>query len=167
MSINDLIGIVAKHPLAILLALGPMPLLAWLLGWLSGNDGGRSPWKYLYSALVYAACIPGMLAGVLTMYSLFFLSANLLQIDILVYVLPIVLMILSLVVINKNVDFARVPGFDRLSGLMLIIGVSFAVALFIVKSRVWIIFGSSIATLFFIAIFAFFLLKWGSHKLFR
>ncbi|MDH3647637.1 MAG: hypothetical protein OER80_12780 [Gammaproteobacteria bacterium] len=167
MSVNDLIAAAAQHPLAILLALGPLPVLAWLVGRFSADEGERSPWKYLYSVLVYAACIPGILAAVLTGYSLFFIRANLLQVNILIYGLPIVIMILTLVVIGRYVDFARVPGFDRLSGLMLIIGISFAIALFIVKTRIWIFFGSSIATLFVIAILAFILLKWGSKKLFR
>jgi hypothetical protein len=167
MSINDLIGVAARHPLVILLTLGPLPVLAWLVGVLSGRDGERSPWKYLFSVLVYAACVPGILAAVLTGYSLFFIRSNLLQVDLLVHGLPIVIMILTLVLIGKRVDFARVPGFDRLSGLMLLIAISFAVALFIVKTRIWIIFGSSIATLFFIAVAAFVLMKWASHKLFR
>ena len=167
MTINDLIGVAGQHPLAILLTLGQLPILAWLLGRAAGSDGEREPWKYLYSALVYGACVPGILAAVLTAYSLFFIRLNLLQVNILVYLLPIVIMILTLFVIGRNVNFAAVPGFDRLSGLMLILGISFAVALFIVKTRIWIFFGSSITTLFFIAIGAFILLKWGSRKLFR
>ncbi len=167
MSINDLIEVAARHPLALLLSLGPLPVLAWVLGGMAGSEGERSPWKYLYSVLVYAACVPGIFAGVLTAYNLFFIRSNLLQVNVLVHGLPIVVMILTLVIIGKNVDTSRIPGFDRLSGLMLVIGISFAVALFIVKMRIWILFGSSIATLFLLAAVAFVLLKWGSHKLFR
>ena len=167
MTINDLVGIAGQHPFVILLALGPLPVLAWFLGNWSGSDGEYSPWKYLYSILVYAACVPGILAAVLTGYSVFFLQSNLMQVNILVYGLPVVAMILTLVVIGKQVEFARIPGFDRLSGLMLILGISFAAALLIVKARIWIVFGSSLATLFVIAILAFILLKWGSAKLFR
>jgi hypothetical protein len=167
MTINDLVSFVGQHPLAIVLILGPLPVLAWFVGNLSGTDGEYSPWKYYYSVLVYAACVPGILAAVLTGYSLFFLKANLMQVNILVYGLPVVAMILTLVVIGKQVDFARIPGFDRLSGLMLILGISFAAALFIVKARIWLVFGSSMATLLVIAIVAFILLRWGSAKLFR
>ncbi len=167
MSINDLIDVAARHPLALLLAMGPLPIAAWALGVIAGSEGERSPWKYIYSVLVYAACVPGIFAGVLTAYNLFLIRSNLLQVNLLVYGLPIVVMILTLVIIGKSVDTSRIPGFDRLSGLMLVIGISFAVALFIVKMRIWILFGSSIATLFLLAAAAFVLLKWGSHKLFR
>ena len=167
MSVNDLTALAGEHPLAVLAILGPLPLLAWLVGRMSGREGGRSPWKYLYSGLVYAACVPGILAAVLTAYSLFFVRADLLQVNLLVHLLPIVVMVLTLVVIGKDVDFDRVPGFDRLSGLMLILGVSFTAALFVVKLRVWLFFGSSIATLFLLAVAAFLVLMWGSHKLFR
>lgn len=167
MSINDLIAVVAQHPWAVLVALGPLPILAWILGWVAGSDGERTPWKYAFSVLVYAACVPGILACVLTAYSLFFVRANLLQVNVLVYGLPIVIMVLTLAVIGKIVDFKRVPGFDRISGLMLVLALSFGVALFIVKTRIWIVFGSSIATLFLLAIAAFLLFRWGSYKLFR
>jgi len=60
-----------------------------------------------------------------------------------------------------------VPGFDRLSGLMVMIGCSFAIALVIQKTRIFIFFGGSIERLFGLAIGVFALLKWGMYMLFR
>lgn len=167
MTINDLIAAASQYPLAIVLLLGPLPVFAWLLGRVSAGAATETPWRNLYSVLVYAACIPGIMAAVLTAYSLFFTRTNLLQVNILVYLLPIVVMIATLALIGRKVDFDSIPGFDRLSGLMLVLAISFAVALFIVKSRIWLFFGSSIMTLLLVAIAAFFLLRWGGSKLFR
>jgi hypothetical protein len=76
-------------------------------------------------------------------------------------------MIATLALIRRNVDFALVPGFDRLSGLMVMIGCSFAIALAIQKTRIWIFFGGSIERLIALAVGIFALLKWGTHQFFR
>ena len=59
------------------------------------------------------------------------------------------------------------PGFDRLSGLMVMMGCSFAIALAIQKTSIWLFFGGPIAQLFVLAAGAFGLLKWGAYMLFR
>ena len=103
----------------------------------------------------------------MTAYSLFFTRSNLLDASLLIYFLPIVSMIVSLVFIRKNVDFNSVPGFDRLSGLMAMLGCSFVIALAIQKTNIWIFFGGSIEILLVMAVAIFALLKWGVYMLFR
>ena len=117
--------------------------------------------------LVYLVCIPGLLAGVLTGYQLFFQRADLLNANIAVYFLPIISMIVTLIFIHKTVNFENVPGFDRISGLIVMIGCSFVIALAIDKTRIWLLFHGSIAMLFALAAGIFALLKWGSYMLFR
>ena len=108
-----------------------------------------------------------MFASVLTAYALFFGHENLLGVNLLVYFLPIVSMVVTLVFIRKSVPFDAVPGFDRLSGLMVMVGCSFAVALAIQKTNIWIFFGGSIERLLALAGGVFALLKWGTYVLFR
>lgn len=168
MTTREFIQAVDRHPLILLAAFALPPLLAWACGRLHGKDGGSTtPWKYIYSVLVYAACVPGLFAAVLTAYALFFTRENLLDANLLVYFLPIASMVVTLVRIRKNVSFDEVPGFDRLSGLMVMIGLSFAVALAIDKTRIWVWFAGSIGTLFLLALGVFALLKWGCYTLFR
>ncbi len=168
MTTRDLIHQAGQHPVALAVALATPPLVALLVGRLHDRGrGGAGPWKYLYAVLVYLACVPGMFAGVLTAYTLFFSRENLLDTNLLVYFLPIVSMIITLVLIRKNVAFDEVPGFDRLSGLMVMVGCSFAIALAIQKTRVWIFFGGSIERLFILAAGIFGLMKWGAYMLFR
>jgi hypothetical protein len=144
------------------------PLLAIVAGWIHGRGrGAAAPWRYLYSALVYSVCIPGIGAAVLTAYTLFFTHESLLDKDLLVYVLPIVSMALTLVFIRRSVSFDDVPGFDRLSGLMTLIGVTFLLLLVIQKTFIGIFFGASITMLIAIGAFLFALLKWGTSALFR
>lgn len=168
MTTREFIQAVDRHPLILVAVFVVVPLLAWACGRLHGKGrGGTAPWKYIYSVLVYAACVPGLFAAVLTAYALFFTRENLLDASLLVYFLPIVSMVVALVGIRKRVSFDEVPGFDRLSGLMVTIGLSFAIALAIDKTRIWIWFGGSIETLAVVAVGIFGLLKWGAHTLFR
>ena len=168
MTTSELIHLVDQHPLLLLTAFVAPPVAAWVVGRLHvRGQGGVAPWKYVYSALVYLACVPGLFASVLTAYALFMTHENLLQVSLLIYFLPIVSMIVTLVFIRKSVPFDDVPGFDRLSGLMVMVGCSFAVALAIQKTNIWIFFGGSIEKLFLLAAGVFALLKWGTYMLFR
>src|SRR5215471_1821155 len=168
MTINDLTHLAGKYPLILTAVFVALPLIAWLLGKIhSPGCGGGIPWKYFYSVLVYLACIPGMFAAVLTAYKLFITKENLEDVNLLVYVLPFVSMIVTLIFIRKTVSFELIPGFNRLSGLMVMIGCSFAIALAILKTNIWIFFGGSLEKLFLLAAGAFALLKWGTYMLFR
>ena len=168
MTIRDLIRLSDQHPFVLAGAFVAPPVVAWLLGRIHARgQGGGSPWKYLYAVLVYLACVPGLFAAVITAYTLFFSHENLLDASLLVYFLPIVSMVVTLIFIRKNVSFDEVPGFDRLSGLMMMMGCSFALALAIQKTRIWIVFGGSIELLFALALGVFALLKWGAYMLFR
>ena len=143
MTTRELIEMADRYPLILGLAFMLPPVLAWIIGHLHGKDrGAESPWKYVYSVLVYAVCVPGLFSAVLTGYTLFFSRENLLDASLLAYFTPIVSMIVTLVFIRKSVSFDDVPGFDRLSGLMMMIGCSFAFALAVDKTRIWIWFGA-------------------------
>ena len=168
MTTRDLIQWAGEHSVVLLPAFIAPPVLAWLVGRLHGRDQGKfAPWKYLYAVLVYLVCVPGMFAGVITAYTLFFSGENLLDANLLVYFLPIASMVATLVLIRKNVSFDDVPGFDRLSGLMVMVGCSFIIALVIQKTRIFVFFGGSIEKLFLLAAGVFALLKWGTYMLFR
>jgi hypothetical protein len=168
MTVRDLIKWLGDYPWVLLTVFTALPVLAWLLRLGHGpGNGARAPWKYAYSALVYLACMPGMCSAVLTAYALFFRNENLLDANLLVYVLPIVSMTVTLIFVHKNVGFDAVPGFDRLSGLMIMMACSFALALAVHKTRIFVGFFGSIERLFLLAAGIFALLKWGAYMLFR
>jgi hypothetical protein len=76
-------------------------------------------------------------------------------------------MVATLVVIGRNARWKNLPGVDRLTALISVLAISFSVALFIQKTRVWIIFGGRFTTLIAIALISFVVLKWSLYKLFR
>ena len=64
-------------------------------------------------------------------------------------------------------SFDDIPGFDRLSGLMVVIAITFVLVLAIEKTRIWLFFGGSITRLILLVAGLLALLKWGAYMLFR
>jgi hypothetical protein len=167
-TLREALSWAGQRPIALVVMFVVPPVLVWLLRFFhSRTRGGEAPWKYIYAVLVYLVCVPGILAAVVTCYTLFFTHESLLDVNVLVYLLPLASMAATLLLMRQSVSFDAVPGFDRLSGLMVMIAVSFAIALAIQKLRIWIVFGASIQVLFALAAFVFLLLKWGAHTFFR
>ena len=121
MTVEQIINQLGNYPSIILSYFGIM-LGVSLLGLLLVKERNfKSPINYLYGGLVYLVAIPGLLSVILLLYSFFFLNTNILQLDIVTYYVPIVFMIATLLIIKKTIPLKRIPGFDRLSGLVMLI----------------------------------------------
>lgn len=112
------------------------PITALLAWWLGKGEGGISPWKYLYGVLVYLICIPGIFSITLNIYLFLFERKSIWEVDIFTQILPIISMLLTLIFIRKNVSFDLIPGFDKLSALMLIIGLILILMWFIDRTHI-------------------------------
>jgi len=168
MSVKDFILFVEQYSTGIGLVFILIPLTSFLVGKMHPRkEKIVSPLRYVYSFLVYLTCVPGMLSAVVTAYSLFFLRANLLEVNFLIYFLPMVSMFVTLMIIARNVTLDDIPGFDRLSDLMVLLGVTFFITLGIQKTRLWILFAANILVLFLIMMVLFLLLRWSAHSLFK
>ncbi|MDQ7782573.1 MAG: hypothetical protein RDU20_06830, partial [Desulfomonilaceae bacterium] len=168
MTVRELLVLASYYPWHLTTYFVVVPVVSGLLVIAHGpGRGDAAPWKYLYSALIHMTCIPGILAAIVTGYSLFFTRENLLDANVLVYILPIASMAVTLIIIRRNVSFDDIPGFDRISGLMILLAVTFVLVLGIQRTRIWLFFGSSILTLIALTAVLFALLKWGTYLLFR
>jgi len=166
MTIQDLINLLNKHPLVLVTVFCAIPFGAFLSGVLQGDRKcSESKIKYLYSVLIYLSCIPGIFSAVLTAYSLFFLRADLLRVNFLVYILPIISMVATLKIIKRKNSFDDIPGFDRILGLMLMMGVSFVVAFIVYRTVVFIGFIGGLGGLLVVALVVFILLKIAAAKM--
>lgn len=143
-------------------------MLVWSLGFITYDREGRIMFiDYAYSILIYLVSIPGVISAVLIGYSLFLVRQNLLEVNFLVYFVPVISMGLSFFLIGRRVSFDRLPGFGRLSGLMIMIGLSFLVVLVLFKLRIIIGFFASMESLVVIGIAVFAMFKYASAKLFK
>jgi len=165
-TVEDVIRYIGSYPLHVTLFFGLPPFLALVVGFFHKSGFIARPTDYCYSVLVYMVCIPGIIACVLIAYNLFFIHGNLLRVNVLVYFMPIAAMIVTLAIIKRKTDFKRLPGFDHLAGLMIVIGITFVILLLIYKTRIFIGFFSSIFSLVLFGIFLFILLRIGFKKIF-
>jgi hypothetical protein len=167
MTIDQLIALLVEHPAAVACLLVVSPVAAAGTGVCHTRDQGNdSPWKYVYMLLIYLACVPGIFAAVLAGYLFLFQGLNLLKLDLVVHFLPIAMMIVTLALINRKVrSFDGIPGFGRLSGLMLLLAISFAAAFALHRMHFGIVFFGSLGQFVLIAVAAFALLKWSARKM--
>ncbi|MBN2443714.1 MAG: hypothetical protein JXJ04_20300 [Spirochaetales bacterium] len=166
MTIDQIIKTASNFNLFILVFFLVIPLFCILLRFIHKRDQGHlSPWKYYYSVLVYLSCIPGMFSSVLTGYALLFIHENLLKVNALVYFLPVVSMVASLLIIRKSVTFDEIPGFKKLYGLILLLAATFIIAFILDKIRIWIFFGGSVFWFFIACVALFFVLKYSARLL--
>ena len=123
MTLQDFFNWVQSNPSYTLAYFIAIPAIALLAGIFAKEEGHQSPWKYLYSGLIYLGCIPGIFAVTLNIYFFFWERRSVMNAELLLQVLPILSMILTLFIIKRNVNLDFVPGFDKLSGFMMIIGI--------------------------------------------
>lgn len=122
MTLQELFQFLGDHPLYITGFFLLMPVIALMANWVCAGQGHLSPWKYLYSALIFAVCVPGVFSVALSVYFFLFQRGNILQTNVLTQILPVLSMVLTISIIRRNVDLENVPGSERISSLMMLIG---------------------------------------------
>lgn len=123
------------HELIVFYAIAT-PLTAILAGVFGKGQGHLSPWRYLYSFLVYLSALPGLFALTLNVYTIGFEGRSLMETDLFTQIIPIVVMILTIWIISRNVSLDLVPGFDRLASLFMLILLIFTILWVLEKTRV-------------------------------
>lgn len=165
MTIEDLLTNLEKYQDFLLLWYVALPLLAFVAGRLAPGLLVNDSWQsYGLSTLVFLAATPGIFAIVLVFYSLFVLGLNLLQVNIILYYVPILSMALTLFLMARATNLTALPGFGRLQGLLLLLTVTFVIWFLLLKLRVWLVFGGSMLALVAGAVIVYFLARWALQK---
>lgn len=122
MTLKDFIDMLGENPAYVIGYFVAILFATALTGWISKEDGYKSPWKYLYMLLIYLACVPGIFAVGLNFYVfLFERNRSIFDASILLQILPIIAMFLTLWTMKRFVNLDYIPGFHRLTGFMVII----------------------------------------------
>ncbi len=121
MTISEFAESSADRPLMFILFFGFILLLAIVAGIIGKGEGHLSPWKYLYSALIYLTCIPAIFIVCLGLYAVTFEGASVMNTDIVTQVVPVLTMIGTLLIVKANVALDRIPGFGKISGLIMML----------------------------------------------
>lgn len=120
----------------------------------------------LWSAVVYAACVPGIFAVVALIYMAAFMRTNLMNIDLLAVFGPIASMIATLGLAGRKVNIGDLPGVDRLGGMLMMLGATFMVVFLLERTRIVVLFHGSVWTLLFLCAVLFIVFKVGMSRVF-
>ncbi|MBK8826843.1 MAG: hypothetical protein IPO26_09060 [Saprospiraceae bacterium] len=159
MTLGQFFETVSNQPNIVLFYFFALPFTAFLSIIFGKNEGHLSPWKYLYTVLVYGACIPGIFALTLNAYLFLFERQPIMQMNMFTQILPILCMLITLWLIKRNVSLNDVPGFDKIGSLFFIITV--------VISMMWILEKTNIFVFTFLPFYQFILLFIGFLVLIR
>jgi hypothetical protein len=167
MTIHDLLQQLARYERALIIGFVALPAATYTLGRIFKVLSAKLMRGWLALA-IYAAVIPGVCMAVIVAYLLFFVRGNLLaELNVVVHLLPLASMGATLWLASRLAPFADIPGFNRLRGLMTLVGLSFVAVLFVHKVFVRIHFFASIEYL--LVLFGLFLVAWrlAAARLFR
>jgi len=165
MSLQDLFAQLDRHPVPVLAYFIGLPLLAWAAGrWHGAGPLYDSPLRWLYSAILYGVCLPGIVAAVAVADNL--AQGRLLQVGVFSQLLPLLSMLVAFGLIRRQANPEEIPGFRRVTGFVLLLGL-LALALFLLlRTRIWVIFGGGMGSLLVMMAALFLLLKWAFDRAF-
>ncbi len=166
MTLTEFFDWVSIHPGWVLGYFIVLPLLALIVGRIAGDNAIYSPWNYIFSALIYLVCVPGLFALTLNIYLFLFERMSILETDILVQWLPVLGMFITLPIIRKQVNLDFVPGFGRLSGLILMILVVLSILWVLDKTRIWFISYLPVSYVLLLFVVLLVTLYWATRKVF-
>jgi len=136
MTLGEFFTRCGESPAIILFYFAAIPLIAILLFLWARDEGHRSPWNYIYSALIYLVCVPGIFAITLSAYLFLFERKSIFDTDVYLQIIPVLSMMVTLWLIKLNVQFRDIPGFGRISALMLVIAVVMTLFLLLEKLHI-------------------------------
>lgn len=120
MTLKEFITLLGDNPSYIIGYFIAILIATLLTGWISKEDGYKSPWKYLYALLIYLVCVPGIFAVGLNFYVfLFERNRSIFNADVYTQILPILGMVTTLWLMKRYIVLDYIPGFQRLAGLMM------------------------------------------------
>jgi len=137
MTLGEFFDWLSAHPAMVIGYFIALPLIAFIACVVGKEEFHLAPWKYVHSSLIYLSALPGIFAITLNIYFFFFDRQKVLDINLFTQVLPIISMIATLFIISKNVKLDSIPGFTKLSSLLLIMMVLISILWILDKTRIW------------------------------
>ena len=139
MTLQEFFNLLSENPIWILAYFILIPFTAMLAGIIGKGEGHLDPWRHLYATLIYLVCVPGIFAVTLSVYVFIFERRSIFETDIYTQILPILSMVATLLLIRRNVSLDLIPGFDKITGLIMMIAATFAFMWVLDKTHIWVV----------------------------
>ncbi len=166
MTIGELFDYVSGNPASILIYSLTIPLATFVISTVADDEAAEKPWNYMLSIMLFLVAVPGVLAVFLNIYLFLFEKQAIMETNIFTQILPILIMIATLLIIQRKADFCDIPGFEKLSAAIIIMGALIVGMWFV--DRVRLIAFSFIPVQYLLLLFVvlFLLIRFGFRKLF-
>lgn len=138
MTLKDFFEYLAANPNLVLFFSIAVPLSAFVIGLLSKGEGHLSPWKYLYSFIIYLVCVPGIFALMFNAYLFLFERQSIWNLNLYTQMLPMIVMAITLAIIRRSVSLDDIPGFEKVGGLLVMITAILMMMWFVDKTRIFV-----------------------------
>lgn len=166
MTLGELIGHLGDNSFYPIFYFLILPFSALLGNFMAKGEGHESPWCFFYTVLIYLSVIPGIFAILLNLYHMMFEKRSIYQMNIMIDILPIVSMIITLILIKRNVPFSAIPGFGKMTGFLSIVACIMVLFFFIEKTNLFIFSALPFIWIIVILIVIFAAISLGTKKLF-
>ena len=169
MTLQELFDLIGNNPTWIIVYFALIPFTALLAGFMGKGEGNLTPWRQLYSVLIYMVCIPGIFAITLSIYFFLFERRSIMDTDVYNQIIPVVSMLATLLLIRNNANMDRIPGFGKVSGLMMVIFATLALMWGLDRTRIHIIAFTRMPFYYVIGIFValFLVVRFGFKRLLK
>lgn len=166
MTLEELFGQISFNPEPVVVYFTMLPLLALSTGFIAGKNTLQKPYPIIFSGLVYAVTIPGLLAVIFIINDISS-GYGWRKLDVWMQVVPVVSMILTYILISRFIPMKEVPGFKRLSGLLMVAGAATLILLLFSKTRIFVVFMGSFWHLLLLFAILFVVIKFGWDRMFK
>lgn len=165
MTLQELLLWTDSHPGFAIAWFLTLPLLALLMGRFHTRTGlANSPLRWCYATVLFGVCVPGILASVALADTIY--HGGLLATGLFSELLPILSMSVTLGLINHQTDPDQIPGFQRLTGFIILLLLTTISVWLLKQTRIWIFITGGIWTLLISLCILFLLLKWAFNRAF-
>lgn len=136
MTLGEFFDKISEDPSYVIFYFALIPVTALMASFMAKGEGNESPWKYLYTALIYLVCVPGIFALTLGIYLFLFERRSIFELNLVLQVLPILSMVITLLTIRGAANLTALPGFDKLSGLIMMISATLIIMWLIDRTHI-------------------------------
>ena len=167
MSVRDFMVAISNMGIFLLIYFSFLPIAGFIFSFLHKKNYESSKFmKISLSVILFLSCIPGIFSGLVTLYLAIFQKADISRLNVLVYFLPPFSMLVTMILIRKNVRFESIPGFKKIMGVFIFSIAAFIILLILDRLRIYLFFHGSIWLFALLWIVIFLLLKYGTRLIF-
>jgi hypothetical protein len=167
MTLQQLFDWIQMQPMVVVYYYLVILALTVLASQFAKEEAHLAPWNMFYAVIIYLVCIPGIFAVTLSIYFFLFEKRSIMDTELILQVLPVFMMIVILLLIRKTIDFDLIPGFDKISNLILIIAVLLSLMWIIDRTHLYAISFVPFYLVFIIIIGGIFAMRMAFKKMIR